>query len=263
MNKFIEDGGPDVKASPGSWRAICISEGDRVTGNLAPKVSKVMAANGFSIFYLSTCNHDYILVKNDQLAEVLKCLEKAYNVTIQTMPSTNANNAIVPGDDASEARINRLTNESSDPVGAAKLQVQACRGNLYLQSIEPHMFPDVTKAIMHLVLFFDGQDDFFSYTETVEEVSLVLDEARASLLRQYVGSALMQSDLQPWSCFKVLGDWGFNETGLVHALSQPLGMKGVAMFYLSTFNTDYIMTAADDADVAIECFKRERFDVQT
>lgn len=47
------------------------------------------------------------------------------------------------------------------------------------------------------------------------------------------------------------GPLGFDECGIVSAFSRPLGEKGIGLFYLSTFNSDYIMVNDQDFEQAV------------
>jgi len=47
------------------------------------------------------------------------------------------------------------------------------------------------------------------------------------------------------------GPLGFDECGIVSAFSRPLSEKGIGLFYLSTFNSDYIMVNDQDFEQAV------------
>jgi hypothetical protein len=84
---------------------------------------------------------------------------------------------------------------------------------------------------------------FFSVTRTREELSVVTAEAS-------VPAALDAS--RGWRMFKVHGPFSFDETGVVAALANPLARVGVAIFVISTFDTDYLLVQHEEIPVAVE-----------
>jgi hypothetical protein len=52
--------------------------------------------------------------------------------------------------------------------------------------------------------------------------------------------------------FEVEGPLDFSETGIVFSLTQPLAESGVAVFLISTFDTDYLMVKEKDLAEAID-----------
>lgn len=49
-------------------------------GDMVSLISGVLAQHHFSIFYISTFESDFVLVKQNQLTEVLKCLNARFNL---------------------------------------------------------------------------------------------------------------------------------------------------------------------------------------
>jgi hypothetical protein len=83
---------------------------------------------------------------------------------------------------------------------------------------------------------------FFSITRTGEELSIV-----SELSRVPVG---VQS--QPgWRVFKVHGPFALSEIGVLSALAEPLAEAKVSLFAISSFDTDYLLVAAETLLAAI------------
>ena len=53
-----------------------------------------------------------------------------------------------------------------------------------------------------------------------------------------------------WRAFRVAGMLDFSLVGILAALSKTLADAGVGIFAISTFDTDYILTKAEDFDWA-------------
>jgi hypothetical protein len=83
---------------------------------------------------------------------------------------------------------------------------------------------------------------FFSITRTGEELSIV-----SELSRVPVG---VQS--QPgWRVFKVHGPFALSEIGVLSALAAPLAEAKISLFAISSFDTDYLLVAAETLSAAI------------
>ena len=88
----------------------------------------------------------------------------------------------------------------------------------------------------------DPGGGFFSVTRTAEEISVVCRE-----------------ELLPVGCtpekgfrvFKVEGPLAFSLTGILAALLSPLAAAGVAVFTISTYDTDYLLVKAEKLKEAI------------
>jgi hypothetical protein len=87
----------------------------------------------------------------------------------------------------------------------------------------------------------------FSITATAAETSLVC------AARSVPTKARAQ---KPMTAFAVDGPLEFSETGVLVALLTPLAEDGISVFTVSTFETDWILVAKDDADRAEEAWRR-------
>ena len=66
----------------------------------------------------------------------------------------------------------------------------------------------------------------------------------------------LQCDLN-WLAFKLEGPLPFSMTGVLASLLGPLASGSIPVFVVSTFDTDYILVKADQAQRAGEIFKAE------
>ena len=84
--------------------------------------------------------------------------------------------------------------------------------------------------------------DFFSVTQTAEELSIVCREAGVPK------GVLSETG---WACLKVEGPLDFALTGVMAALAAPLADAGVSLFAVSTYDTDYLLVKAHALDEAV------------
>jgi hypothetical protein len=85
-----------------------------------------------------------------------------------------------------------------------------------------------------------------SVTRTRDELSIV---CRADAVPQGIRAE------GGWRCLKVSGPLDFALTGIVAALSVPLAAAGIAVFAVSTYDTDYLLVKAENLDHAIEALR--------
>ena len=60
-----------------------------------------------------------------------------------------------------------------------------------------------------------------------------------------------------WRAFRVAGTLDFSLVGILASLSKTLADAGVGIFAISTFDTDYILTKAEDFDRALAALRAE------
>jgi hypothetical protein len=85
--------------------------------------------------------------------------------------------------------------------------------------------------------------EFTSITRTAEELSIVCPTDQAP------PNAKCES---PWTCFKLEGPFAFSLTGVLASFLSPLAERGVPIFAVSTFDTDYILVKEEHAATALE-----------
>ena len=94
--------------------------------------------------------------------------------------------------------------------------------------------------------------DFFSITKTCDELSIVC----------------FQDDIpnninceKDWRILKIEGPLDFSLIGILASISTILAQKGISIFAISTYDTDYILVKNKDLDITIQSLINERYDV--
>lgn len=85
------------------------------------------------------------------------------------------------------------------------------------------------------------QKPWVSVTRTDEELSIVCRES------------LVPGDVQTdtgWRMLKLQGPFPFDLVGVLSSVLNPLAEKGVSIFAVSTFDTDYLMVKGDKLELA-------------
>lgn len=81
-----------------------------------------------------------------------------------------------------------------------------------------------------------GEDSLWVVTVTGAEVSIVSPDEPPPHAASTEG---------PWTVFEVAGPLDFSLVGIINTLTGPLVAAGVPVFVVSTFDTDYLLTAHD------------------
>ncbi|KAF9572168.1 GATS protein-like 3 [Mortierella alpina] len=96
-------------------------------------------------------------------------------------------------------------------------------------------------------------DRFFSFTQTDTTLSIIMDDATMSLFPDHT----LNTQAGDWRLIAIGdGPLGFDECGIVSEFSRPLSENGIGLFYLSTFNSDYIMVNDQDFEQAVACLQQ-------
>ena len=100
----------------------------------------------------------------------------------------------------------------------------------------------------------DLSGDFFFIGRTDEELSLVCrteDAPRETVKRD-----------DGWRGFRIEGVLDFSLIGILSKLSAILAENKIGIFAVSTYNTDYILTKAENFDRAMEALASAGYEVE-
>ena len=87
---------------------------------------------------------------------------------------------------------------------------------------------------------------FRSVTRTPDEVSVVCEEEHAP-----EGGVTEPG----WCCLRVAGPLELSLTGIASAITSPLAAAGIALFLISTYETDYVLVKEGVLDRAVEALE--------
>ncbi|HLV87123.1 MAG TPA: ACT domain-containing protein [Candidatus Sulfotelmatobacter sp.] len=102
-------------------------------------------------------------------------------------------------------------------------------------------------AIVHLpgdaaIPDWAAKGEFTSITRTPDELSIVCP---ADNLPDEIDSP------HCWICLKLEGPFPFSQTGVLLSFIEPLSSKGIPIFAISTYDTDYILIQEEWAGAAV------------
>jgi hypothetical protein len=266
--------GADLTIAAERWRCIIVSEGEILSDStgMICMVSEVLAKAGFSIFYVSGSTTDYVLVLDDQFDAVMEALAQSISIVVDRVedPDVEAAEAAAvlaaaQHSQSESAKLNALATAlaavgaapmelpvsfaPASDLSCARMKLQTLPDRLVLHTVPALEIGMHFRRLLKLVFFSPSSSRFFSFLWVDDQLSLILDVQ--SYLRfiaedgadeaTIAASAEVQSLPETWRAIRVLGEFGFTETGIVYALSAPLASSNVPTFYISTFKTDFIM----------------------
>src|SRR5690606_32365297 len=89
---------------------------------------------------------------------------------------------------------------------------------------------------------------FVSVTRTATELSIVCDQ-------KYIPASVPCEG--NWRYLFIEGSLDFSLVGILASLSGALARKGISIFVISTYDTDYILVKAQALDKAVETLREE------
>lgn len=94
--------------------------------------------------------------------------------------------------------------------------------------------------------------DFFSITRTAEELSIVCSEDN-------IPDGIKCE--RAWKVLKIEGTLDFSLIGILASISTILAHKGISIFAISTYDTDYILIKNNSIDNAINSLIMEGYEI--
>ncbi len=92
------------------------------------------------------------------------------------------------------------------------------------------------------------QHTFAAYIHTPGEVTLICP---ASAVPENV-----KKEESGWIALELVGPFDFALTGILLQVAKPLAKAGIAIYTLSTYDTDYVLIKAERRQAAIEALKQ-------
>jgi len=93
---------------------------------------------------------------------------------------------------------------------------------------------------------------FYSITKTLDELSIVCSQDSIP------SNTKCEKD---WRILKVEGPLVFSLIGILSSISTILAQKGISIFAISTYDTDYILVKDKDIANAINALANEKYEI--
>lgn len=97
-----------------------------------------------------------------------------------------------------------------------------------------------------------AKGEFSSITRTEDELSIVC-------LQNNIPEGIQCE--KSWEVFKIEGPLDFSLIGILSAISSLMAEKGISIFAISTYDTDYILIKDKDLNKAIEVLSNDKYEI--
>jgi hypothetical protein len=87
---------------------------------------------------------------------------------------------------------------------------------------------------------------FLSVTRSAEELSIVCSV-------EHVPLGIKAES--PWVCLQIEGPFAFDQVGILASFINPLAARGVAIFAISTFDTDFVLVKQESLPPALDALR--------
>jgi len=111
----------------------------------------------------------------------------------------------------------------------------------------PNLYAVVRLASQAAVPDWAMNGDFTSITRTAEELSLVCPAANVPPGKP---------SLPRWMCLQLEGPFPFSQTGVLLSFIQPLSNRGIPIFVVSTYDTDYVLAPEQHKGMVLDCLRQ-------
>jgi len=99
----------------------------------------------------------------------------------------------------------------------------------------------------------DLSDEYVFIAKTDEEISLVCSSGRVPAAATDCESG--------WRGFRIEGTLDFSLVGILAKVSSALADHGISIFAISTYNTDYVLTKAENLDKAAGVLQSQGWEI--
>jgi len=137
----------------------------------------------------------------------------------------------------------------------SQLELYLLEHQLEVCSIPKSAIRDLTYPIIKIALLPDSSPDFFSFTETCEDYTIIVTKENFEDIPKH--DKLVKSS-DSWRALAVsVGEMGATELAGVSRIARnaicPLADKGISVLVLSTYQSDYILVQEPVLSDAVEC----------
>jgi len=281
-----------VVVAPKLWKAIQIYEGSSVINavGVVSRLSASLCQSGINMIYLSTFNTDLILVHEDDEQRAVHLLSQNIlsistletfpkqvtpdaentstisNLTSSTVSDSESLSSALPECEVSSRNLDdslsangfsanppNSSSTSSSLISCSQIAMTTLSNRLFIAALSSKQdFSLCTHALLRQFLFPSGTR-LFSLTSSPNEVSMILDdEALASFPENLL---IVHGDC--WKAIQVLGEGSIGFIGNnIHVFSEILAVASIPIYFLSTFNEDFILVPEKKIEIAVQCLNK-------
>ncbi|KAI7902822.1 uncharacterized protein BX663DRAFT_531305 [Cokeromyces recurvatus] len=246
----------DIRFSNDTYRVLQVDDegGQDSSGKRISDLSGPLAQGKFSIFYMSTYQTDFVLIKDRRLKQAIQLLQQ--NGFIFDLDSIeqclgSSPNSIPQLDKKIENKPPQsIINKENFERSVLSDEFQCVGLNHHYRS---EWAMTVLKILSYPELIsFDTDKRFFSYTATSDGISLIANQRILNLFEPE--SIFRDEESQTFRVIQVnLAGSNLERCGIVWSISHPLATEAhINLLYLSTFKSANVLVSSEDLGRAEE-----------
>jgi len=243
LKKFPKEG---LEMSPVIYKPLQIDDiGIEQSGQRINQLSECLALAGISIFYLTTYQTDFILVKESTVPEALAALKSRFHVDSFTADSLSIDLSQTKPIDPSLL---------SQPKPELSFNLHVYEKKLQIAGVNYDLLP-LTAGVFLKTVFFE-EVEFFSFTISPDGISIIVNKDAMEL---FPPNALNLGFFE--SYLRLVGvdlqEFTLEQHGIVNSLSRPLVEGKLNILLISTFATANTLLEEDDLEKGLEILKTQ------
>ncbi|KAI8375330.1 hypothetical protein EDC96DRAFT_323686 [Choanephora cucurbitarum] len=243
----------EMRTSNNLYRVLQVDDegGQDTSGKRISDLSCPLAKSKFSIFYMSTYQTDFVLIKEQRLNRAVELLkEHKFEFDQDSVEQ------FLGGSPLSVTQENNrlsILSESS-AVLEEDFEKSVLTDELRCVGLNPHYRSDWSMTILKILSYPElisassksEETRFFSYTATSDGISLIANQAILNLFNQ--DAIFQDEESQTYRVIQVnLAGSNLDRCGIVWSISHPLATEAsINLLYLSTFMSANILVSSDD-----------------
>ncbi|XP_033626999.1 cytosolic arginine sensor for mTORC1 subunit 2-like [Asterias rubens] len=218
-----------------------------------------LADKNISVYNLSTYQTDFILVKEDEYDDVVTCLSKDFKILKESQDGEMI--PIVSQEVDKNSRRNTCGLHTPRPVVHS---FHSPDNRFLVTCLQPEQLSHLTSTLLKLMFYSnsflpspeDGHERFLSLSIISQKISLVVDVESIAL---FPSGSLCTGAEEFWRMIKIGNlPLGFDESGIVAQISEPLAEAGIPIYYISTFLNDHTLVSEADIERAFAILESKR-----
>ncbi|XP_028396434.1 cytosolic arginine sensor for mTORC1 subunit 1-like [Dendronephthya gigantea] len=250
------------------WNVLTVSAGAMDCTGYAMGISKIvnsiivpLADNGVSLFCMSTYQGDFILVKQQDLANAIRCLSGKFKIFDEA-----GYHNLAPGMKCFESRVDEhQSDRQSHPLIHS---TTSPLNQFHVISLNSQHFQSLIPTLIDLMFYSrsrtppsEGYETFFHFSLVDGDLSVVLDDK--DLARIPSNYFYTSSSREQWRIIKI-GEYplGFDEYGVVAQIAEPLVEAKITTFYISSCHLGNTLVPEEDLVYALDILNQRRKQAQ-
>ncbi|GAA5800317.1 hypothetical protein EDC94DRAFT_607095 [Helicostylum pulchrum] len=242
----------DLRSSNDIFRVLQVDDegGQDTSGKRISDLSGPLASGKFSIFYMSTYQTDFVLIKERRLRQAVQLLQQHEF----EFDEDSINQYLGGSPPLSDQMVLKSIERDTSTLIEEDFEKSVLSDELQCVGLNPHFRSDWAMTVLKILSYPElistdyRHDDtrFLSYTASSDGISLLANQAILDLFEP--DAVFRDEGSQTYRVIQVnLAGSNLDRCGIVYSISHPLAAEAdINLLYLSTFTSANVMVPSDD-----------------